>query len=55
MTGENTRVDFRLRWNAVIKFKDGTLEDHAFEELEELHDIVERGPDWKMQLIMRLG
>lgn len=38
-----------LRWHATITYRsdDGPLDvDYAFEELEDLHDIVERGPDW---------
>ena len=39
-----------LRWIAVVTYRSQELGDievqHHFEELEELHDIVERGPDW---------
>ena len=35
------------RWMAEITYTDGTPPDVvAFEELFELQDIVERGPDW---------
>lgn len=37
------------RWKAVIEYRsdNGILDvEHAIEELEELQDIVERGPDW---------
>jgi hypothetical protein len=36
-----------LRWLAQITYNDGTPDQSiAFEELDELHDIIERGPDW---------
>ena len=38
-----------LRWIAVVTYRSesGPIEvDHHFEELEELHTLVERGPDW---------
>lgn len=38
-----------LRWRAVITYRteNGPVEvDHHFDELAELHDLVERGPDW---------
>lgn len=38
------------RWNAVIHYRTGPEEylevEHTIEELHELHDLVERGPDW---------
>lgn len=34
------------RWMAEIYYHDAPMEIVTFEELEELHDIVERGPDW---------
>jgi hypothetical protein len=37
------------RWLVTIHFRvnDGILlVDHAVEEIEDLQDIVERGPDW---------
>ena len=37
------------RWKATIWYNSetGPLDvEHGIEELEELHDIVERGPDW---------
>lgn len=38
-----------LRWLAIVTYRGeaGPIEvDHHFEELEELHTIIERGPDW---------
>ena len=38
-----------MRWKAVITYRiDTGLMDveHSFEEIEELHDIVEHDPDW---------
>jgi hypothetical protein len=38
-----------LRWLAVITYRspNGPIDvDHHFEEMGELHSIVERGPDW---------
>jgi hypothetical protein len=38
-----------MRWKSVIIYQTtrGVLTvEHDQEELEELHDIVERGPDW---------
>jgi hypothetical protein len=38
-----------LRWLAVVTYRAeaGPIEvDHHFEELEELHTLIERGPDW---------
>jgi len=34
------------RWMAEISYLDGTQECVAFEELEDLDEIVERGRDW---------
>ncbi len=37
------------RWQATIFYRsDAGIVDvtHALEEIEELHDLVERGPDW---------
>ena len=34
------------RWMAEISYLNGKLETIAFEELEDLDEIVERGPDW---------
>lgn len=38
------------RWKAVIYYRSADLGlvdvEHGIEELEELQDIVERGPDW---------
>jgi hypothetical protein len=33
------------RWRAEISYPNG-IAVHTFEEIEELHNIVERGPDW---------
>lgn len=38
-----------MRWHATIYYRSetgGIDLECDFEELEELHDIVERGPDW---------
>ena len=36
-----------VRWMAEISYRDGTpTAVIAFEELFELHDIVEHGPNW---------
>lgn len=40
-----------LRWHATISYKAETNycpEEHDLEELEDLHDIVEKGPDWNL-------
>lgn len=38
-----------MRWHAIVTYRTEagpfTL-DHDFEELEDLHDIIERGPNW---------
>ena len=43
-------VDDRLiRWHAVVHYRteNGVLDDeHDLEELGELHDLIERGPQW---------
>jgi hypothetical protein len=39
------------RWKAVIHYRteSGLLDvEHGIEEIEDLHDIVERGPDWNV-------
>ena len=37
------------RWLAQITYNDGTPgQSIAFEELDELRDIIERGPDWNV-------
>ena len=39
-----------FRWHATINYRTGPEEylavEHDLEELEDLHDLVERGPDW---------
>ena len=38
-----------FRWLAIVKYRTdvGVNEvDHQFDELFELHDLIERGPDW---------
>ena len=38
-----------MRWKAVVLYRTiaGPVSvEYSFEELEELHDIIERGPDW---------
>ena len=38
------------RWRAVATYREGregvVSYTHEFDELEELHDIIEAGPDW---------
>ena len=34
------------RWMAEIRYLDGKQETKTFEELEDLDEIVEMGPDW---------
>lgn len=37
------------RWKATVYYRseNGLLDiEHGIEEIDELHDIVERGPDW---------
>lgn len=37
------------RWTAVLHYRSdaGPIDvEHQFEEMDELHDIVERGPSW---------
>jgi hypothetical protein len=39
-----------FRWLATVKYRTNagiTEVDHHFEELFELHDLIEFGPDWK--------
>ena len=39
----------RPRWTATVTYRhDGgdRKVHHQFEEIEDLHDIIERGPDW---------
>ncbi len=36
------------RWKAVITYDDGKSKEVNIEELEELHDIIEGGPDWNL-------
>jgi hypothetical protein len=46
-----------LRWRALMTFSgDAGPYDviHEFEELEELQDIVERGPDWHSILSIKI-
>jgi len=38
-----------FRWRAVIEYRtnNGVIDvEHFFEEIEELHDIIEHGPSW---------
>lgn len=38
-----------MRWIATVNYRieDGILqEEYRFEELHDLHDIIERGPNW---------
>jgi hypothetical protein len=34
------------RWMAEILYRNGKVKVEGFEELYELHDIIEHGPDW---------
>jgi hypothetical protein len=52
------REDFR--WLAVVTYRSecGPIHvDHHFQELEELHDLIERGPDWNTieEIVVRLN
>lgn len=47
----------RFRWIATMTYRtnNGPLGvDHAFDELEELQDIVERGPSWDALIDIRI-
>jgi hypothetical protein len=49
-----------FRWIAVVTYRAeaGPIEiDHHFEELEELHSLIERGPDWNTieTIVVRLN
>ena len=38
-----------MRWNVTVWYRtdNGSIDVmHAIEELENLHDLIERGPDW---------
>jgi hypothetical protein len=46
------------RWMAEITYRDGTEPQVvAFEEIADLHDIVERGPNWNAieQIVVTLN
>jgi hypothetical protein len=45
------------RWMAEIRYLDGKQETTTFEELEDLDEIVERGPDWNTidQIVITLN
>lgn len=48
------------RWHAAIHYRAeaGVVDvEHDFEEIKELHDIVERGPDWNTidQIVVTLA
>jgi hypothetical protein len=45
------------RWMAEIRFQDGTQVTVRFEEIEDLDEIVEQGPDWHTieQIIITLN
>lgn len=34
------------RWMAEIKYFDGTQQTVALDEIRDLHDLIELGPDW---------
>lgn len=45
------------RWKAVLTYQteNGPLDvEHFFEEMFELHEIVERGPDWNTLIDIRV-
>ncbi len=45
------------RWTAVLTYRgeNGPIEVmHDIEEIEELHDIVDRGPDWNTLIDIRV-
>jgi hypothetical protein len=49
-----------FRWLARVTYRGelGPIEvDHHFEELKELHDLIERGPDWNTieDIVIRLN
>ena len=49
-----------MRWTATITYRtdNGPLAiEHSFEEIEDLHDLVERGPDWNTieRIVVRLA
>jgi hypothetical protein len=42
-------IPLPLRWHATVYYRtdQGMVEvEHDCEELEELHDLIERGPNW---------
>lgn len=46
-----------LRWKAVATYRtaNGPVDvEHFFEELEELHDLIEAGPDWNALVDIRV-
>ena len=46
LRGEHMPED--KRWMAEILYRDRKVKVVAFEELHELHDIVEFGPNWNL-------
>lgn len=49
-----------MRWIATIYYRSdaGLIDvDHDFEEIEDLHDIIEAGPDWHTidRIVVRLA
>ena len=43
------RINARKRWRASIEYRSqggGVRHEHYFDEFSELHDIVERGPNF---------
>jgi hypothetical protein len=50
-----------LGWIATAVYRSGRLGlievEHHFEELTELHDLIERGPDWNTlaEIVIRLN
>ena len=46
-----------LRWKAVATYRtnNGPVDvEHFFEELEDLHDLIEAGPDWNTLVDIRV-
>lgn len=40
--------DGRYRWAVQINLLNGDTERYYIEEISDLHDIVEGGPDWRL-------
>lgn len=47
----------QMRWKAVTTYRSdhGQIDvEHEFEEIADLHDILERGPDWSSLIDVRI-